>query len=246
MDGVSRQKIIEIVESEEIGQVIRSLTDAGEPMELLLPDVTDANERGVGLALSAVLERYGRAGMQQTLYVCVRELVANAVKANVKNVFFDEEGLDISDHEQYEKGIALFKKHLNEEWIRVQYRRARERGLDVRIFFTHSMDGLRIEVVNNIEITPEDERRIREKFAKGMSYDNLVSFYLEHGDDTEGEGIGFALSVLLLRGEHINPALFRVGSSDGRTIARIEIPFTEKFRSIRGNNPGPWKDGAHL
>ena len=92
MDSVSRQKIIEIVDSEEIGQIIRSLADAGEPMELLLPDVTDANERGVGLALSAVLERYGRAGMQQTLYVCVRELVANAVKANVKNIFLTSKG----------------------------------------------------------------------------------------------------------------------------------------------------------
>jgi hypothetical protein len=77
-----------------------------------------------------------------------------------------------------------------------------------------------------------------------MMFDNLVSFYLEHGDDTEGEGIGFALSVLLLKGENINPALFRVGSFDGRTIARIEVPFTEKFRSVRGKNPGHWADGA--
>lgn len=237
-------EIIEIVESDEIREIVHGMAGQGAPMVLLLPDVTDANERGVGLALAAVLERYGRGGMQQTLYVCVRELVANAVKANVKNVFFDEQGFDITNHDQYEKGISLFKKNLNEDWIREQYSRARGRGLDVRIYFTHSEDGLRIEVVNNIEITPEDERRIREKFAKGMSYDNLVSFYLEHGDDTEGEGIGFALSVLLLRGENINPALFRVGSCDGRTIARIEVPFTEKFRSVRGKNPGPWKDEA--
>ena len=75
-----------------------------------------------------------------------------------------------------------------------------------------------------------------------MSYDDLLSFYMANGDQTEGEGMGLVMNLLLLKGEEIDPALFRIGNIDGKTMGRIEIPFTENFQSVRGKDPRGWKD----
>lgn len=71
-----------------------------------------------------------------------------------------------------------------------------------------------------------------------LTYQDLVSFYMANADQTEGEGMGLVMNLLLLKGENINPGLFRVGMRDGKTMARIEIPFTDNFKSVRGPDPG--------
>lgn len=101
---------------------------------------------------------------------------------------------------------------------------------------------MRIWVFNDTDLIPTDEKRIREKLAEGMTYEDLLSFYMANGDQAEGEGLGLVMNLLLLKGENINPALFRLGYIDGKTMARIEIPFSEDFVSTRGENPEGFRD----
>jgi hypothetical protein len=74
---------------------------------------------------------------------------------------------------------------------------------------------------------------LRDKIARTLKYDDLMQYYLDHSDETEGAGMGLALVVILLKGEGIDPQLFRVKSTDHDTIARIEIPMGRNFKSIR-------------
>ena len=203
-----------------------------------IESLCDEVEHQLNLLVAALLKHYKKEQLQSTLYSCIKELVVNAFKANAKQVFFSESGLDIHSPEDYEKGIRAFGSLLSEQWIAEYSRKAREQNMVIQISVEHSEDGLRFEVANTGQIFEEDEKRIRDKFSRGMECEDLVSFYLENADNTEGEGIGFALNVLLLKGEDINPALFRVGSKDGLTMARLEIPFTPDFVSVRGEDPG--------
>jgi hypothetical protein len=129
--------------------------------------------------------------------------------------------------------MVLYKDYMTEEMAVKYGKKAKKKGLFVRISFFHTPQGLRIEVINNTNITPQEEQRLREKLGKIMQYDSLVDFYMNNPDNTEGAGMGLALVTTLMKGENIDPNLFRIMTCPEETVARIEIPFSSDFVSIR-------------
>ena len=113
--------------------------------------------------------------------------------------------------------------------------KARRKGYFVLIDFHFDTDGLTIEVVNNTPIAPQEEEAMREKLKKAMGYNDIAEFYMDQAmmGESEGAGLGLALVIILLKGEGIDPKLFRIMIREDRTIARLEIPFSEKFISKR-------------
>lgn len=216
--------------------------EAGRRVVFTAYTLSTVVERQLDFVIAALLNKYGRADLQTTIYSCLKEIVINATKANAKHVFFEANSLDLDNPEEYRKGMAMIKEQLSEKWIDQYGNMAREKDLCVSIEFNHTADGLRIWVFNDTELIPADEQRIREKLAKGMNYEDLLSFYTQMGDQVEGEGLGLVMNLLLLKGENINPALFRVGFADGKTMARIEIPLTDKFESVRGAEPEGYRN----
>lgn len=216
---------------------------SGKRIVFVTYSLTDNIERQLDFLIAVVLKKYARESLQATLYSCLKEIVINATKANAKRVFFDECGLRLNDPVDYEIGMKKVKALLSENWIKEYGHKARERDMHVSIAMRHSEDGLRIEVTNESDILPADEERIRQKLAEGMTYEDLVSFYMKNADNTEGEGLGLVMNLILLKGENINPALFRIGMVDGKAMARLEIPFTDNFVSVRGSNPKGFSAG---
>lgn len=198
--------------------------------------LTDATERQLDFVVAGLLKRYGRESMQSTVYSAVKELVVNATRANAKLAWFEEQGLNIHNPDNYARGMERLKGDVDEAWIERYGRLARERGHIVQVHFLHNSDGLRIEVWNAPMLAVQ-ESRIREKFSEGMGYDDLVQFYMAYGDQTEGEGLGLVMTLLLLKAEGVNPHLFRIGVKNGYTVSRIEIPLSAAFRSVRGEDP---------
>lgn len=218
----------------EIEKNLQVALDDGQKIEIISFRVDEAVEKQLLLTVEKILERYSRAHLKDALFSCALELATNATKANMKHVYFTELGLDIDKPEEYEKGMAGFKDVvLTRPWLEAYAEKARSLGLHVQMIFTHTDDGLRIEIINNRPILAQDEERIREKFQKAMTYDSLHEYFLDHADQTEGEGLGFALNILLLKGENLDATLFRIGREERGTIARIEVPFTDKFVSVR-------------
>lgn len=210
---------------------------AGRKFMLVTHSLTNNVEKQIDFLIATLLKKYGRESLQAALYSCVKEIVVNATKANAKRVFFEEHGLKVDNREEYIEGMKRIKALLSESWILEYGRKAKQRGMEVSVAFYHNNDGLRVEVRNDADILPTDEERIRLKLAEGTTYDDLVSFYMKNADNTEGEGLGLVMNLLLLKAENINPALFRIGMVDGKSLARIEIPFSENFKSVRGINP---------
>lgn len=192
-------------------------------------------EETIKFGLTAILERYGKSALTNTVYNVLFESILNGLKANAKKLFFLENSLNIDDPNDYAKGILLFKKDINKSNLRQSGERNRERNIFVRVKFAYTRDGLEIEVLNNTQLLPAEESRIREKLALGEKYDDLMSYYLDNSDSTEGEGLGLVLSLILLKAEKLDPSLFRIGTKNGLTFARIEIPFTGEFISKRTN-----------
>lgn len=205
----------------------------GKIIHLVSYSMSNDIEKKLDKTIENILEKYNKTEMQGLIYTSVKELAINGTKANLKRIFFEEKGYDLDNPEDYDKGMVEYKEHMIEEKAIEYGKIAKQKGLFVRISFFHDPTGMRVEVINNTAITPQEERRLREKLAKIMKYEDLMEFYMENADNTEGAGMGLALITTMLKGEAIDPNLFRIITTKEQTTARIEIPFTADYISLR-------------
>ncbi|MCE9499526.1 MAG: hypothetical protein K8R21_03345 [Leptospira sp.] len=205
----------------------------GKKIALLTSYLSEKMEAKIAFVVSSVLRKYNKGYLQSSLYSMLKELAINATKANAKKIFFHENGIESDNSSRFVECIRKFKENLNEEWIRVYGEKAKAMMFFVCIVIEHDANGLIIKVKNTSEISQSDENRLREKLRKGLDYKNMSEYYIENMDQTEGEGIGLVLNLFLMRGENLDPGLFRIGNVNGCTVARMEIPFTNDFVSIR-------------
>ncbi|RME88204.1 MAG: hypothetical protein D6767_10550, partial [Candidatus Hydrogenedentota bacterium] len=105
---------------------------------------------------------------------------------------------------------------------------------EVRVILQQNEDAIRIDVINNLPMLPIDEKRVYEVIKKGNEYTDLVEFYIQHGDQTEGEGIGLVMSMLLLKGEGIPLDNFSIRSTEGVTQATLGIPLHHSYPAQQG------------
>ncbi len=188
--------------------------------------------------LQSLEDKLNIEGIGNTLFSVVMELVGNAVKANVKRAYFARKGFEIQNQNDYEKGLSKFGEdypNIDKE----QYRKALEE-LDLKVDLDIDLDHRRllIFVQNNTLLLKDEERRIRAKLAGAMDVKDVMEFYLHYGDDTEGRGLGLAMTVLLIKDLGFNPDYFRVYHEGDRTIARIEFPLDTTYKPIREQTRG--------
>ncbi len=224
-------------------EAIGAAIPAGKTIRLIAPVLNDSLSQRMSTVLKSLLAHYDRPELEDCLHSCLVELATNASRANMKHAFFLDRGFDWDEPGEYARGLAEFRairEHAG--WHRSLRGRVKELGLFLEIVFRHSTDGLRIEVINNLALLPQDEQRIREKLGRAMRTADIFEFFTEHGDDTEGQGLGFAMNVLFLRSENIDPSLLRIGSTAGRTVARIEVPLSTGFVTLRSVGPAGGPD----
>lgn len=223
---------------ERINRNIEGAVNQGRYLILKTHRMTELVEKHIMFSLESILRKTEHERLIHTLYTILKELVINGCKANQKRIFFDEQGLDLNDQSQYHKGIDLYKKAFSEKMALEYGKKARDRGLYCMIDFEFDKEGIRIEVVNNTAIIPAEETIMRDKLKKAMGYNDLAEFYMEQAmsGDTEGAGLGLALIIILLKGEGIDPSYFRILIQGEQTIARLEIPFSDRFRSKRDHD----------
>ncbi len=220
---------------QEINENIQVAVKNGRYLTLKTHRMTEMVEKHIQHALESILDKTQKAPLIHTLYTILKELVINGCKANQKRIFFDEVGLNIKDATEYAEGISKYRDTFSEKMSLEYGMKARRKGYFVLIDFHFDGDGLTIEVVNNTPIAPQEEEAMREKLKKAMGYNDIAEFYMDQAmmGESEGAGLGLALVIILLKGEGIDPKLFRIMIREDRTIARLEIPFSEKFVSKR-------------
>jgi hypothetical protein len=220
---------------QQINENIAIAVQNGRYLTLKTHRMTNMVEQHISHAVESILDKNQRPQLVTTVYTILKELVINGCKANQKRVFFEERGLNILNPEEYEQGNEEYKKIFSEQMAYEYGVKARQKGYYVMIDFAFDLDGLTLEVVNNAGIASQEEHMMREKLKKAMSYNDIAEFYMDQAmsGEAEGAGLGIALIIILLKGENIDPNLFRIVTEKEKTVARLEIPFTENFVSKR-------------
>lgn len=219
---------------EEVARKIDEIINTNSKISVITHSLPNDTERKIDIILEKILEKYGKQNLKSALYTATKELTVNGTKANMKAVFFEENGWDINNPDDYTKGTKKYKQHFSEKWAEEYGRKSSKMGRYVKLTFSHTEDGLCIEVINNSPISDIDEKRLREKLSKTMTYEDIVQFYMEQSSEAdEGAGMGIALIIMLLKGEGIDPYYFRIFVINRVTKARIEIPFTSNYVFIR-------------
>lgn len=210
-----------------------SVKNLNEPIESLNPlylRITHFNQnidKIIGFILDRYLQYLDIGPLRECIFSILRETLMNAVKANQKRMVFKEAGLDIKDPDQYLIGMERFKEELISK--KDLYADLLEQnGLYVLITFGFNQNSFLLKVSNNVGILPEEDQRIQERISKARSYNDLSEVFENHGDESEGAGLGLAMSLLMLKNEGIEGDSYRIKSEEGITSAYIKIPFEFK------------------
>jgi len=203
----------------------RSKIARKKPLSIIYYNIASRAQNKIKTVTYSILEKYGRLDLMDSVYTIVKEMAINGTKANMKRIIFEEEKINIRNSDDYKRGMSIFRERLNEVWLEKYYQSMVEKGYTVIINFFKSARGLLIEVTNTVPLYKKEITRIKKKLLECRKYESLLDFYQQHGDETEGEGLGFSMIIILLKSENINPNYFQVITSHkDKTIVKVEIP----------------------
>ena len=211
------------VDTEKIRLAIRS----GVPLSITTYTLPHNMEVYMEEVLTQFLKELGQDQMVAYLVYCQNELITNAKKANTKRVYFKEKGLDITNEEDYEKGMVNFKEDtLNNinHYLKLQ----KQEGLYVRLELQMKNQYIKLEVHNNSELTYFEYRRIHDKLSRAQQYTSVEDAMSQILDDTEGAGLGLVILILMLEKIGVTEENFQTIARNGETITRIILPLSQE------------------
>jgi hypothetical protein len=121
-------------------------------------------ETYIGNVINVVLKIMGLEKLKEHICYCVLELATNAKKANTKRVYFGELGLDLSNPDDYQKGMESFK-NVTLDNIDHYLQLQKEKGLYIRLILQERNNTIHIEVKNNVAATSSELSRIHDRLA---------------------------------------------------------------------------------
>jgi len=217
----------------KLKQKYLNIIQSKNKLELTIYTLIDEKEE-LNFIIQTILEKYNKIDLLSTIYTSLKELILNGVKANIKRLFFTELNLELNDAKDYEKGMRLFKESLSENWIKSFDKKIKKESLFVKLIIWHNSYRFKIKVVNNIALTDNEDKRIREKFKRASQYDSLADFYLDTQDNTEGAGMGITLILMMLKAENLDTHLFTIYiDKQKHTTAKLIFPFSEDYKLVR-------------
>ena len=97
----------------DVERNLQIAVDDGKVIRVISYAMSSDVENTLDKIISRILDKYNRPDLKSLVYTCTKELAINGTKANLKRIFFLENGLNISMTEDYERGMELYKSIMN-------------------------------------------------------------------------------------------------------------------------------------
>ena len=205
------------------------------PLIFLTRVLGDPGEAKLKYILLKVLSSVNREDLMELFYTSAKELIANSTKAAIKRILFEENNVSQTDESKYDEIMGQFKENLTDKKFPFYKGKMKEKGLVVSIKFNYNDNHIVMSITNNFPLLPREEERVRQKFHNAQKYDNLFQFYMDHGDNTEGAGMGITLVEIMLAQSGYDRHLFTIYNDKHKneTTARLEVPLQTDFKPMR-------------
>ena len=176
--------------------------------------------------LEMFLGELGQERLVEPLSFCLKELISNAQKANVKRIFFEERGLLITRREDYERGMRDFLKILSSNLDHFM-EQLRTRHLSIDVVLHATPKAFTISVRNDAELAPEEQRRINEKILRSRGFHSFFEALESSVDTTEGGGLGILILIQFLKRIGLGEKALSIQTHKGGTLSSITIPTSD-------------------
>jgi putative nucleotidyltransferase with HDIG domain len=204
--------------------------DRGEEVLISFSYASRDIELEMNSLLVKVLSRFDLLYLYDTFESVLRELVQNAMKANMKRLWYKSLNLDISNEKDYRKGMPKFKDvAYHPEMMKDQLQSSPYR---VIIKMRRRSDGIDIDIINTARIVPGEMERLMNRMKKAIECANFSEAYENMYDSSEGAGLGIVLSLMLLRNAGMDPDVFKIIPDGDSFKVSIAIPLDLKKSEI--------------
>lgn len=177
---------------------VRNAITNGTTISLKTKSYTSRHRDHVDRVLSLYLYELGLVHLHNNLAYCVHELAGNARNALLKRLWFQEQGLELSDRSVYTSSIPAFRAAISAESDRY-LRLLEDSPYRIRFLFSHDQAHIRIVVENNAPLLPIERERIDAKLEAARRYTSMADAYGALSDFSEGAGLGIAMVVVILK-----------------------------------------------
>jgi hypothetical protein len=198
--------------------------------ELCFYDLYSGDEKKLLLRLREVLAKLQRPDLSGPIYLIVRELLTNSLKALYKRIYLEYflAEMGFSDL-PYEDWLSIFKTEIDTHMAENFANICRQKNLYVQFNMKPLSNGLLMEIVNEGIPSEVEWRRLQKSMNNSKEYDSMA--YLFENDDegdilSEGAGIGVPLISVMLKNMNLNLSDFNVIVDGGKTVARLFFPFS--------------------
>lgn len=190
-------------------------------VQMITHSLPTKTQEYMGTLLQKYLKEIGMDSYYNKLNYCLSEILVNAIKANMKRVYFNEHNLDIKDAGDYEEGMKNFRIEMLEK---KDYYLEKLRKSELYILYSLKLEDnkLIIEVRNNSVMTEAESIRVKNTILKANSYkpEDLMTDSI---DETEGAGLGIKSIVLTLRSFGLPGDHYVLYTDKNETVARLII-----------------------
>ncbi len=173
------------------------------------------------------LEQYDLLFHKNTIISIIKELISNAVKANLKRIYFESSELDIDNPAHYRKGMETFKEYVFQSQKSKILSLLNESKYAVKVTFSASNDIIQINVKNNIAILEPELKKIKSRVSKAYRYNNIAEAFEDVLDDSEGAGLGLIMALMLLKNSGFPRDSFSIEQHETGTLASLNIPYNK-------------------
>jgi len=172
------------------------------------------------------LEHYDLLYHKDTIISIIKELVNNAIKANLKRLYFASVNLNINDNKNYREGMETFKEAVYQGEESKLINALQGSRYMVRVTFSKTDEHLTISVINNNPILESEMNKIKARVNKAYKYHDISEAFTDVLDDSEGAGLGLIMALMVLKNSGFPQNVFTISRNDTLTSVNLSIPHT--------------------
>jgi hypothetical protein len=209
-------------------EVLRRTIESRGRVRVSAYSITDEVERRLRMALNCCLDLFDGAALANPLYICLKELLVNAIKANYKYIFFEGysgdgvEGSVLS----YPEALKIFRMELSRSDIPYFDVLARRYDIKADVDFRLEEGTLIISVSNPVPMTGIESLNVAEKLREAARCRDLSEYFMSVNEDPnrEGAGLGLVLVSMMMAGLGLGGKALSVETRPTHTVSELRIP----------------------